>query len=118
MNIFKKIRYWFHGTKVGLNLRVDELMRNVRDLEEAIEISEQNLWKERKFKEDYRSRLTKYYDECIELRKKAKKYHKLLRKCDDFKGFFGRNCKKFTLDLVGRGGVRKVQCIKKKKLKD
>lgn len=30
MNIFKKIRYLFHGTRIGLNLRINELMRNTR----------------------------------------------------------------------------------------
>lgn len=99
MNIFKKIinwfLYWFHGTKLGLNLRVQELSRNTRDLASGLEKLEQDLWKERKFKEDYRDRLTRYYDECIELRKKAKKYDKLLKRCRKFKEFYGRNCPTF-----------------------
>ncbi len=80
MNIFKKIRSWFYGTKPGLRKVINKLSRDMRDLAGGLEKCEQDLWKERKFKEDYRDRLTKYYDECIELRKKAKKYHKLLRR--------------------------------------
>jgi len=95
MKIFKRIKGWFQGTKVGLNLRVNELARNTRDLAEGIENLEQDLWKERKFKEDYRDRLTKYYDECIELRKNAKRHNKLLKRCKRFKEFYGRNCPTF-----------------------
>ncbi len=116
MNPLKKIRSWFYDTKPGLNLRVTELIREVRDLENEKKGWEQELWKEKKFKEDYRDRLTRYYDECIELRKTAKKYHKLLKKCWDFKGFFGSNCKKFISDCVGRKKIGK--CTKKKKSKD
>ena len=102
MNPFKKIRSWFYGTKPGLRKVIGKLTREAVELEKGIESLEQDLWKERKFKEDYRDRLTRYYDECIILREKVKKYDKLLRKCKDFKGFFGRNCKKLTSDLVGR----------------
>jgi len=61
-------------------------------LESGIESLEQELWKERKFKEDYRDRLTKYYDECIILRKKSKKYDKLLKRCRKFKEIYGKGC--------------------------
>jgi len=92
MNIFKKIKNWFYNTKPGLRLQVNELTGNVHSLEEGIEELEQRLWKAEKFKEDYRDRLSKYYDECIELRKKIKKYDKLLKRCRKFKEIYGKNC--------------------------
>jgi len=92
MNPFKKIIVLFWSTKIGLNLRINELMRNTRDLAEGIEMLEQDLWKERKFKEDYRNRLTRYYDECIILRKKVKKYNNLLKRCRKFKEIYGKSC--------------------------
>ena len=95
MNPFKKIKNWFYGTKPGLHLRIKELAVCVRSLEEGVKSLEQDLWKERKFKEDYRDRLTKYYDECIKLRKVAQRYNKLLKKCEKFKEFYGRSCPTF-----------------------
>ena len=92
MNPFKKIIVLFWSTKIGLNLRINELTRNTRDLAEGIEMLEQDLWKEIKFKEDYRDRLTKYYDECIVLRKKVKKYNSLLKRCKKFKEIYGKGC--------------------------
>jgi len=100
MKIFKRIKGWFQGTKIGLNLRVNELVRNGRDLAEGIEKLEQELWKERKFKEDYRDRLTKYYDECIELRKNVKRHNKLLKRCKKFKEFYGKGCSKFISEMT------------------
>lgn len=102
INPFRKIRYWFRGTKVGLNLRINELMRNTRDLANGIEKCEQDLWKERKFKEDYRDRLARYYDECIELRKMAQKYNRLRKRCKNFKGTYGNTCTKFLKEIIGR----------------
>lgn len=114
MNPFKKIRSWFYGTKPGLRVVIRKLSRDVRDLGKGLKSLEQDLWKERKFKEDYRDRLTRYYDECIILREKVKKYNKLLKKCKDFKGFFGKNCRKFTSDLVGREGTKKCDVSKRR----
>ena len=70
MKIFKRIKGWFQNTKPGLRWRINKLTSGMHNLEEGIKSLEQDLWKERKFKEDYRDRLTRYYDECIELRKK------------------------------------------------
>lgn len=110
MNSFKKIRnwfsYWFQGTKLGLNLRIQELSRNMRDLGEGIESLEQDLWKEKKFKEDYRDRLTRYYDECIELRKQVKKYNSLLKRCNKFKNFYGKGCSTYISEMR-KGNVSK-----------
>ena len=92
MNIFKQIMGWFKGTKPGLWLRIKKLYNEVHSLEEGIEKLEQDLWKERKFKEDYRDRLTRYYDECITLRKKVKKYNSLLKRCSKFKEIYGKSC--------------------------
>ena len=102
MKIFKKIRYWFYGTKPGLRKVIKKLSREVCELEEGIEKLEQDLWKEVKFKEDYRDRLTKYYDECIELRKNAKRHNKLLKRCEKFKEFYGKNCPTF-ISVMRRG---------------
>jgi chromosome segregation ATPase len=92
INPFKKIRGWFRGTKLGLKLRIKELSDNVYNLAKGIEKLEQDLWKERKFKEDYRDRLARYYDECVELRKVAQRYNKLRKRCKKFKDFYGRGC--------------------------
>ena len=102
MDILKKIRSWFYDTKPGLRIVIRKLSRDVRELEKGIENSEQDLWKERKFKEDYRDRLTRYYDECIELRKNAKRHNKLLKRCKKFKEFYGRNCPTF-ISVMRRG---------------
>jgi len=102
MNPFKKIKSWFYGTKPGLRKTIGRLSREVRELESGIESLEQDLWKERKFKEDYRDRLTKYYDECIELRKNVKRHNKLLKRCKKFKEFYGRNCPTF-ISTMRRG---------------
>ena len=101
MSIFKKIRYWFWGTKPGLRKVIKKLSREVVALEKGIESLEQDLWKERKFKEDYRDRLTRYYDECIELRKKSKRYASILKRCKKFKNIFG-SCTKFVAKSVKR----------------
>ena len=95
MNPFKKIRSWFYGTKPELHRTITKLARDVHELGSGIESLEQELWKERKFKEDYRDRLTRYYDECIELRKAAQRYNKLRKRCKKFKEFYGRNCPTF-----------------------
>jgi len=75
-----------------LRKAIKKLSCEVCELESGIESLEQELWKERKFKEDYRDRLTKYYDECIILRKKSKKYDKLLKRCRKFKEIYGKGC--------------------------
>jgi len=98
MNIFKKIRSWFYGTKLGLRKTIRRLSSDVRELGEGIEKLEQDLWKERQFKEDYRDRLTGYYDECIELRKKAKKYDRLLKRCGRFRYYYGRSCSAYVAE--------------------
>ena len=95
MNPFKKIRGWFYDTKPGLRIVIKGLFCDVRELREIVESLEQELWKERKFKEDYRDRLARYYDECLELRKNVKRYNKLLKRCKRFKEFYGRNCPTF-----------------------
>lgn len=87
-----KILSWLQNTKLGLRWRIKKLTEGMHNLEEGIKSLEQELWKERKFKEDYRDRLTKYYDECIILRKKSKKYDKLLKRCRKFKEQFGVGC--------------------------
>jgi len=92
MNPFKKIRSWFYGTKPGLRKAINKLSREVHELEDGVEKLEQDLWKERKFKEDYRDRLTRYYNECIESRKKIKKYNSLLKRCRKFKEIYGKGC--------------------------
>lgn len=101
MSILKKVISWFQGTKPGLWLRVKKLYNEVRGLEKEIEALKQELWKERKFKEDYRDRLTRYYDECIELRKKSKRYDSILKRCKKFKNIFG-GCTKFVAKSVKR----------------
>ncbi len=114
MNLFKKIKSWFQNTKPCLWLRVKQLSRDMRDLANGLERCEQDLWKETALKEDYRDRLGRYYDECIKLRKKVKKYNNLLKKCTKFKDFFGRNCKKFTLDMIGREEIKKHNVSKRR----
>lgn len=78
MNILQKIVSWFSETKPILRARINRLAKRTRELDNQVEQLEKDLWKEEKFKEDYRDRLSKYYDECIELREKVKK---LKRKC-------------------------------------
>ena len=100
MNIFKKIKKWFWNTKPGLRKAIKKLSREVCDLKRAEQKLKQELWKERKFKEDYRDRLTKYYDECIELRKNIKRHNKLLKRCKKFKEFYGKGCVKFISEMT------------------
>lgn len=99
MKIFKKIRNWFYDIKLGLRMVIKKLSCDVRELESGIESLEQELWKERKFKEDYRDRLSKYYDECIALRKKSKKYDSLLKRCKKFKEIYGRSCSTYIATI-------------------
>ena len=106
MKIFKKIKYWFYGTKPGLRQVIKKLSREVCELENGIESLEQVLWKERKFKEDYRNRLTRYYDECIILRKKVKKYDKLLKKCKKFRYYYGRSCSIWVSEIKKGNKIR------------
>lgn len=99
MNIFKKIKKWFWNTKPVLGFRIENLLNKNLELKNKIEELGNELWKERKFKEDYRDRLTKYYDECIELRKKLKKHNTLIRRCKKFKDIYGRSCNKYVSEM-------------------
>ena len=105
MNIFKKIKKWFWNTKPVLGYRIENLLNKNLELKNRIEEFDDKLWKEVKFKEDYRDRLTRYYDECIELRKKIKKYNSILKRCKKFKGVYGRSCSKFILEMTRGTGT-------------
>jgi len=100
MNIFKKIKKWFWNTKPVLGFRIEDLLNKNLELKNRIEELGNELWKEVKFKEDYRDRLTKYYDECIELRKNVKRHNKLLKRCKKFKEFYGKGCSKFISEMT------------------
>ena len=102
MKIFKKIKKWFWNTKPVLGFRIEDLLNKNLELKNRIEELGNELWKEVKFKEDYRDRLTKYYDECIELRKNAERHNKLLKRCKKFKELYGRNCPTF-ISTMRRG---------------